>query len=140
MKILPYLYFEGNSIEAIKYYQMIFGGEIQLYSQYKDLEEYKNNIDFKNKGEYYLHGELITKYFEIHFADCYDHVTFGNNIYLSLQIEDSSKLDEIYNYFSVEAKHIGMPIGDTFWGSRYASFTDKFGIKWMLNCDLTNKK
>jgi PhnB protein len=26
-----------------------------------------------------------------------------------------------------------MPIQDMFWGAYYGSFTDKFGINWMIN-------
>jgi PhnB protein len=27
-----------------------------------------------------------------------------------------------------------MPLQDMFWGAYFASFTDKFGIRWMMNC------
>ncbi len=27
-----------------------------------------------------------------------------------------------------------MPLEDMFWGAYYGSLTDKFGVKWMVNC------
>jgi PhnB protein len=27
-----------------------------------------------------------------------------------------------------------MPLQDMFWGAYYGSFTDRFGIHWMVNC------
>lgn len=133
MQINPYLNFNGNGHEAFLYYQKIFGGEIKLYSQFKDMPDFKINPNYKNKDNYYVHGELITKDFTIYFSDSYKDVTFGNSIYMSLQITSLDEINKIYDYFKDEAISIGMPIDDTFWGSRYASFTDKFGIKWVLN-------
>ncbi|MEG1709785.1 MAG: VOC family protein, partial [Acinetobacter sp.] len=36
---------------------------------------------------------------------------------------------------SVNGK-IEMPLEKTFWGALYGAFTDQFGIKWMVNCQL----
>ena len=30
---------------------------------------------------------------------------------------------------------ITMPLQDTFWGARFGMFTDRFGVKWMFNCE-----
>ena len=27
-----------------------------------------------------------------------------------------------------------MPVQEMFWGDYYGSFSDKFGIRWMINC------
>ena len=32
---------------------------------------------------------------------------------------------------------IGMPIGPTFWATRFGMVTDRFGIPWMINCPQT---
>jgi PhnB protein len=31
---------------------------------------------------------------------------------------------------------VTMPLQDTFWGARFGMLTDKFGINWMLNCEV----
>jgi PhnB protein len=31
---------------------------------------------------------------------------------------------------------VKMPLEDTFWGARFGMLTDKFGIHWMMNCQL----
>ena len=28
-----------------------------------------------------------------------------------------------------------MPLGKTFWAEAFGLLTDKFGVKWMVNCD-----
>ena len=34
---------------------------------------------------------------------------------------------------------IEMPLEKTFWGALYGAFTDQFGIKWMVNCQLLDE-
>ena len=31
---------------------------------------------------------------------------------------------------------VAMPLQDTFWGAYFGMLTDKFGIQWMMNCEL----
>jgi len=33
-----------------------------------------------------------------------------------------------------------MPNQDTFWGAYFGMLTDKFGVNWMFNYDMPNKK
>ncbi len=33
-----------------------------------------------------------------------------------------------------------MPLEKTFWGALHVMFTDKFGIHWMINCNLEDHK
>ncbi len=41
----------------------------------------------------------------------------------------------LFNQLSVGG-HIEMQLEKTFWGALYGAFTDQFGIKWMVNCQL----
>jgi PhnB protein len=33
-----------------------------------------------------------------------------------------------------------MPLEETFWAAYFGMFTDKFGINWMINVDMNEKK
>jgi PhnB protein len=59
----------------------------------------------------------------------------GNNIRLSLDLDDIKKMDDIFARLSAGGK-ILMPLGDQFWGARFGMLEDAFGIQWMLNCEL----
>ena len=63
--------------------------------------------------------------------------TQGNNHYISINL-DPDELDEAQRLFdSLSANgQIEMPLEKTFWGALYGAFTDQFGIKWMINCQL----
>ena len=55
----------------------------------------------------------------------------GNNFYISLSPPTREDADRIFNGLSDGGK-VEMPMSDMFWGY-FGSFSDKFGVQWMLN-------
>jgi PhnB protein len=65
-----------------------------------------------------------------------DHkVTPGNNISLSIGLDDLKKADDYFNKLSAGGKVV-MAMEDTFWGARFGMLIDKYEINWMINCEL----
>ncbi len=56
----------------------------------------------------------------------------GNNIALSLNCSSEDEINTFYSKLSAGGK-ILEPLKDSFWGSLFGCFTDKFNIMWMLN-------
>ena len=61
-------------------------------------------------------------------------LTVGNNVHVSLHPDSREEADKLFNGLSAGG-NVEMPMADQFWGAYYGSFTDKFGIKWMINFD-----
>jgi PhnB protein len=59
-------------------------------------------------------------------------LTIGTNAYICISPDSKEEADRLYKGLS-EGGKIEMEIQDMFWGAYYGSFTDKFGIKWMIN-------
>lgn len=57
----------------------------------------------------------------------------GNNMHISLEQETRAEPKRIFDEFAEEG-NITMPLKDMFWGAYFGSFSDKFGINWMVNC------
>ena len=55
----------------------------------------------------------------------------GNNVYISLGPDTRAEADRLFAALS-EGGNVEMDIGDQFWGDYFGSFTDKFGIHWMV--------
>ena len=53
---------------------------------------------------------------------------------VSLMLKDPAEADRIFAALSENGK-VGMPIQKTFWATRFAMLTDRFGIPWMINCE-----
>lgn len=62
----------------------------------------------------------------------------GGNVTLSLNYTDVAEMEEQFTKMS-DGETVTMPPEDTFWGAKFGMFTDKFGIKWMMNCNTTKQ-
>jgi PhnB protein len=56
-------------------------------------------------------------------------------VHLCLNFEDPGEQKKVFNALA-EGGEVGMPLQDTFWGAKYGMLTDKFGVNWMLNCEM----
>jgi uncharacterized glyoxalase superfamily protein PhnB len=59
-------------------------------------------------------------------------VTVGNNMHINLDPDTREEAKKIFDALS-EDGNISMPLGEMFWGAYFGSFTDKYGINWMVN-------
>ena len=133
MKLNPYLNFDGNAEEAFRFYQTVFGGElfVQKMDSVPGMEIPENE---KNRA---MHVALpIGNDQHLMASDCLPsqgHVlNVGNNNYISITPDSREEADRIFSGLSAGGK-IEMPMEDMFWGDYFGSFTDKFGVCWMIN-------
>lgn len=133
MKLNPYLNFDGNAEEAFKFYQSVFGGElfVQKMDSVPGMEIPENEKDRA------MHVSLpIGKNQHLMASDCLPsagHIlNIGNNNYISVSPDSREEADRIFNGLSAGGK-IEMPMEDMFWGDYFGSFTDRFGVCWMIN-------
>lgn len=140
-QVATYLNFPGNTEEAFNFYKSVFGTEFEGNISYMgDLppeacegmppmsEETKKkvmHVCLPILAGHKLMGSDATK--EMGFA-----LTIGNNVLLSLHPDTREEADRLFAALSAGGK-VEMPMQDMFWGDYYGSFTDKFGIKWMIN-------
>jgi PhnB protein len=132
-KIVPYLSFAGNCEEAFNFYKECLNGEITNINYYEGSpmevpEEFKKKI---------LHITLQFENCEIMAADATPEQPFvqGNNVAISINLDDNSKAEKYFKNLSNGANII-MPFADTFWDARFGMLVDKFGINWMVNCEI----
>jgi PhnB protein len=51
-----------------------------------------------------------------------------------LQPDSRTETENLFNALSAGGK-VTQPLQDKFWGDYYGSFTDKYGVQWMFNCN-----
>ena len=59
-------------------------------------------------------------------------LTVGNNNYISLHPDSKKDAERLFKELSGGGK-VEMPFEKMFWGDHFGSFTDKFGVGWMVN-------
>ncbi|MDD2908020.1 MAG: VOC family protein [Candidatus Gracilibacteria bacterium] len=134
----PYLNFNGNSEEAFNFYKSVFGGDFSILQRFSDIPPSAEMPEIpKEVGNKIMHIALpIGKGNILMATDALESMgqkmTVGNNFSISLQVESKEEADKLYLGLSKGGK-IEMPLADAFWGAYFGSFTDKFGIQWMIN-------
>ena len=138
-QINAYLTFDGSCEEAFLFYESVFGGEFGQFSRFGDMpaqdgqqmpEELRNRImhvSLPISQETVLMGSDTI-------AGPNSDFTIGNNFSLSINTDSREEAERIF-YGLAEGGNITMPLADTFWGAYFGMWTDKFGIRWMVNYD-----
>jgi PhnB protein len=52
---------------------------------------------------------------------------------ISLQVDNVPEAERLYAALS-EQGSVQMELQQTFWATRFAMLTDRFGVSWMINC------
>ena len=132
MKLIPYLHFAGNARDVLNFYKDALNGEIVMLGTYGESpmpvdEDYKDKI---------VHARLVFDDNMIMISDSFKGkpAPTEGNIQLSVEVEDVSRLDEVFNKMA-EGGTVTMPLADQFWGAKFGMLKDKFGVSWMFNCE-----
>lgn len=129
--INAYLFFEGNCREAMNFYQSCLGGKTEVMtfegSPMEVPDEYKDKV---------MHACLMTDELTLMASDSMpgQPVNFGNSVSLSINYESEAEINRLFPLLAQDGQ-VTMALQDTFWGARFGSLIDKFGINWMLNYD-----
>jgi uncharacterized glyoxalase superfamily protein PhnB/uncharacterized protein YndB with AHSA1/START domain len=135
-----YLNFPGTTEEAMLFYKKVFGGNFtgRGLRRFGDLEMPAGTppMDEATK-KLIIHAELtILGGHVIMATDAPESMGFklqyGNNMHINLEPETREETERLFKELSDGGKIIE-PLKDMFWGAYYGSFTDKYGINWMLH-------
>jgi PhnB protein len=140
-KVSIYITFNRNTEEAFTFYKNVFGteyiGHVARMDDAPRPPEYpplapedKNlimHVALPLLGDMVLMGTDATE--SMGFK-----LVHGNNISLNLEPDTRGEADRLFTELSAGGK-IEVPMQEMFWGAYFGSFTDKFGIQWMVNTE-----
>ncbi|MBD0332970.1 MAG: VOC family protein [Chitinophagaceae bacterium] len=132
MKITPYIIFNGNCEEALKFYEKSLGGKIGMISRYADAPP-DSTGNMKMDPQKIMHSHLtVDGNLLLMASDGPTDAKDSGIVHLSLDVTDGGTLENIFSTMS-EGGRVNMPLQDTFWGARFGMLTDRFGVNWMFN-------
>jgi PhnB protein len=134
MQLTPYIIFNGNCEEALKFYENALGGEIKDLMRFEGSPVENMNAD-KQKvlhSHFYANGNLL--FMASDSGEGGPGSPNGGMVHLSINFNDNGKLENVFSKLS-DGGNVTMPLQDTFWGARFGMLTDKFGVNWMFNHD-----
>ncbi len=132
LKAHPYLIFGGNCEEAMRAYQSVIGGELEImrFSQMPGDEPVPDAV-----REQVMHACLTAGDVRLMASDNggqpFDP---PGGTHISLHVDDPEEAERVFAGLS-EGGSVTMPIGQTFWARRFGMAKDRFGVAWMVNCE-----
>ncbi len=137
-QINAYLNFNGNCRDAMNFYKECLGGELALQAVEGSPIEAQCPPAIKNQV---LHASLMKDAILLMGSDMVgpDGFIKGNTMSLSLNCSSEEEINSFFSTLSAGGKIIH-PLRVEFWGAIFGVFTDKFGVRWMLNYDKNAKQ
>lgn len=133
MQLNPYLIFNGQCEEALKFYEKCIGGKIAFKTTYGESPMAKETPKER-------HNKILHSRFEV-----------GDSVFMAsdapperyeepkgfsvtLNLKDPKEAERVFTALSEKGK-VHMPIQETFWALRFGMLNDQFGTPWMINCE-----
>jgi PhnB protein len=130
-KLNPYISFNGNAREAMKFYKSVFGGQL-TFSTFGEA----GMTDHDVKPDGIMHSALIADNgITLMAADSATGMREfipGTNMSVSLSGDNEEELTGYYNKL-VEGGKVEQPLTKAPWGDTFGMCIDKFGVFWMVN-------
>ena len=133
--INPWINFNGNAEEAFDFYKSVFGGEFTKVIRFKDLASSGFPVTEKDENKLMLIALPIGKSNVLMANDVPE--VMGqvneneNRSKISVSMESKEEADKLFNGLSAGGK-VEVPMDDSFWGSYFGMFRDKYGIEWII--------
>jgi PhnB protein len=140
-KVNAYINFDGNCFEAFNFYKSVFGGEFSYLGRFSDMPLPEGSAPMSaDEAQRIMHVCLpLSSETMLMGSDTggewSEKLITGNNISLSVHAESKENADQLFNGLSAGGV-VTMPMAETFWGDYFGTFTDKFGINWMVSFPL----
>ena len=131
-EVVAYLNFDGQARKAMEFYRKCLGGNLSLMT-FADAPgdtppELKERI---------MHACLTLPSAKIMASDTMPGAEYrrGNHISVCLACESLEEIERIFASMA-EGGKVEMPLDNVFWGARFGTLTDRFGINWLFNYEL----
>jgi PhnB protein len=133
MQFSPYLLFNGDCAEAMKFYEQTLGGKIDALMPFAGSPSAEHVPP--EWGDKILHASMTIDGHLIMASDAPPgHYAKPQGISVSIALKDRDKGEQIFNTLA-EGGNVQMPFQKTFWASGFGMCVDRFGIPWMVNCE-----
>ncbi len=130
----PYLNFDGNCEEAMRFYAAAFGAELQRLTRFRDLSPDAKvpdddldrimHVNFPVGNGALMGSDIMPSMGHV--------LTVGNHNHVSVHPDSREEADHLFAALSAGGK-VEMPLMDAPWGDYFGSFVDKYGMSWMIN-------
>jgi PhnB protein len=132
----PYLFFNGNCAEAMRFYEKALGGKLEMMMKASEAppEAAQPCPEGKEMGDGVLHACVVVEGRRLMASDWMapDPYPGINGVSISLVYPTVEEAERKFDALAAGGKVI-MPLGKTFWIESFGMLTDRYGANWMIN-------
>lgn len=136
MQIEPYLFFDGQCEAALGFYRQCLGGQITALHRYAGSPmEAQLPAEWKAKV---MHATFESDGHRFMASDRMPGQPFGGHAGFSMSVnipKDPVRGEHVFKALAAGGM-VTMPFAQTFWGAHFGMLVDKFGVGWMVNCEM----
>jgi PhnB protein len=130
VKLNTYLNYGGNCEQAFRFYEQHLGGKVTAMLRRGDLPDGDRSPGAGANSVQYASLELGGA--EVFGSDVPpERFQPMRSAYLALAVDSDAEAERVYALLS-DGGEIFMPLGETFFASRFAMLRDRFGTSWMV--------
>jgi PhnB protein len=133
MQVQPYLFFDGRCDEALGFYRQALGAEVTILMRFKDSpDSHEHGMIPPGAGDKVMHASVRIGETTVLASDgrCLGRPSF-QGFSLSLTVRDDAEAERLFHSLA-EGGQVQMPLGKTFFSSRFGMVADRFGVAWMI--------
>ena len=126
-----YIFFDGNCAEAMRFYERVTGGKLQMMMKYGESPD--KNACPPGSDDRIMHASLLIDGRNLMASDspAGQHRPmqgFALSLYYDSPEEAKRKFDML-----ADGGQVMMPFGPTFWAKGFGMLTDRYGTPWMVS-------
>ncbi len=138
--VTPSFNLDGHCMEAIALYEKAFGATTKLIMRYSDADEkdWSFPLTDEQKNMVY-HAEMLIGNQRVFFSDIIEFdLSKGISLFLAIIFEDAGSVKRAYEVLK-DGSTIVYPMKSTTYSSCFVSLVDKFGFRWVLMTEQTDR-
>ena len=135
-----YLNFARSTEEAFTFYKSVFGTEFVGIARHGDVPVPEGQPELSDEDKWLVlnvqlpilggHLPMGTDVPESMGVT----LNQGNNVYICLHPDTRAEADALFAALSAGG-NVQQPLQVMFWGDYFGTLVDKFGVRWMINCE-----
>ena len=131
-RLNPYLILDGNAAQAIAHYQEALGAKAEVLQRYGDMPGNKQPAELKDRV---MHALLRIGDGVVMVSDAPPGKApkGDGNVEVCLDCNDAEDMALKFERLAVGGT-VTQPLQDMFWGAKFGTLTDAYGVRWMFNC------
>ena len=137
---IPYLAFDGNCADAMRFYAQVLGGKLDLLTFGESPMSEGTPKDALNR---IMHARLALEgNGSLYAGDCPPGMAYQgiHGVSITLNYDAVALGERVFHAMAADGGKVTMAFGPTFWAKGFGMVTDKFGCQWIINGEMIEVK